>query len=231
MAITGYNQLNKYSAEDVLLESKCRKELNEELLENTNQIQVASKKAASLIEKMLLYCRRDGDVEVHYPILDLNDVLNENVKMLRVTIPNTIAFETDLVEQTFDLSNLDETYLNQIIVNLFVNARDAMDGKGIITLKTSISENINNVCSCCQSNVDGRFVQISVTDNGSGIDPVVAKRIFEPFYTTKQVGDGTGLGLSVIVGIVHNAGGHVLLESEVGVGSTFRLLFPLVNAA
>jgi signal transduction histidine kinase len=158
-------------------------------------------------------------------------VLNENVKMLRVTIPNTIAFETDLVEQTFDLSNLDETYLNQIIVNLFVNARDAMDGKGIITLKTSISENINNVCSCCQRNVDGRFVQISVTDNGSGIDPVVAKRIFEPFYTTKQVGDGTGLGLSVIVGILHNAGGHVLLESEVGVGSTFKLLFPLVNAA
>ena len=90
-------------------------------------------------------------------------------------------------------------------------------------------DNIENMCSCCHRKVDGRFVQISVADNGSGIDSVIAKRIFESFFTTKQVGDGTGLGLSVIVGIVHNAGGHVLLESELGAGSTFRLLFPIVN--
>lgn len=76
------------------------------------------------------------------------------------------------------------------------------------------------MCSCCHRKVDGRFVQISVADNGSGIDSVIAKRIFESFFTTKQVGDGTGLGLSVISGIVHNAGGYVLLESELGAGST-----------
>lgn len=231
MAIAGYNELNKYSAEDVLLESKCRKELNEELLENTTQIQVASRKAASLIEKMLLYCRRDGENEVRHPVINLNEVLKENLKMLRSTIPNTIVFEIDLVEQTFDLSNLDETYLNQIIVNLFVNARDAMDGKGIITLKTNISKNISNVCSCCQTEVDGRFVEISVKDNGSGIEPDIVRRIFDPFYTTKPVGEGTGLGLSVIVGILHNLGGHIVLESEVGIGTTFRLFLPLVNAA
>ena len=85
------------------------------------------------------------------------------------------------------------------------------------------------MCSCCHRKVEGRFVEVSVADNGSGIDSVIAKRIFEPFFTTKQVGDGTGLGLSVIVGIVHNAGGHVLLESELGAGSTFRILFPIVN--
>jgi signal transduction histidine kinase len=215
----------------VLLESISREQVSAELLESSQQIQVASGKAASLIEKMLLYCRRDGEMAaVNNPVVDLNAVLQENIKMLRSTIPNTIAFETDLVEQAFDLSHLDETYLNQIIVNLFINARDAIDGRGIIKLTTRVVENIEKLCSCCQSNVDGQFVQISVTDNGSGIDPIVAKRIFEPFYTTKQVGDGTGLGLSVIVGIVHKAGGHVLLESEVGVGSTFRLLFPLVNA-
>ena len=231
MAISGYNEMIKFSAEDVLLESISREQVSAELLESSQQIQVASGKAASLIEKMLLYCRRDGEMAVvNNPVVDLNAVLQENIKMLRSTIPNTIAFETDLVEQTFDLSHLDETYLNQIIVNLFINARDAIDGRGIIKLTTRVVENIEKLCSCCQSNVDGQFVQISVTDNGSGIDPIVAKRIFEPFYTTKQVGDGTGLGLSVIVGIVHKAGGHVLLESEVGVGSTFRLLFPLVNA-
>ena len=228
MAISGFNEMIKFSAEDVLLESITRAQVSAELIENSKQIQIASGKAASLIEKMLLYCRRDGEIAVvHNPVVDLNTVLQENIKMLRSTIPNTIAFKTDLVEQTLDLSHLDETYLNQIIVNLFINARDAMDGKGIITLTTREVENIEHLCSCCQSNVEGRFVQISVTDNGSGIDPIVAKRIFEPFYTTKQVGDGTGLGLSVIVGIVHNAGGHVLLESEVGVGSTFRILFPI----
>jgi signal transduction histidine kinase len=82
------------------------------------------------------------------------------------------------------------------------------------------------VCSCCIENINGKFVEISVSDNGLGIDALVAKRIFEPFYTTKKVGEGTGLGLSVITGVVHNAGGHILLESEVGVGTTFRLLFP-----
>lgn len=230
MAISGYNEMNKFSAEDVLLESISREQVSAELIENSQQIKIASGKAASLIEKMLLYCRRDGGmVDVHNPVVDLNTVLQENIKMLRSTIPNTIAFKIDLVEQTFNLSHLDETYLNQIIVNLFINARDAMDGKGTIKLTTRAVENIEKLCSCCHRKVEGRFIEISVADNGSGIDSVISKRIFEPFFTTKQVGDGTGLGLSVIVGIVHNAGGHVLLESEVGAGSTFRILFPIVS--
>jgi signal transduction histidine kinase len=226
MAISGFNELIKFSADDLLLENVSRAQINAELVENSEQIQTASGKAASLIEKMLLYCRRDGDNEVHNPVLDLNSVLEENLKMLRSTIPSTITFETDLVDQTFDLSNLDEMYLNQIIVNLYVNARDALSGKGKITLKTGIVKNVKNLCSCCQSEVVGQFVEISVKDNGSGIKPDIAKRIFEPFYTTKPVGEGTGLGLSVIVGILHNAGGHILLESEVGIGTTFRLLLP-----
>ena len=107
-----------------------------------------------------------------------------------------------------------------------VNAADALGNtKGIIKFHTGLIQ-LNSICSCCQQGFDGKYIEISVADNGLGIDPVIAQRIFEPFYTTKQVGDGTGLGLSVIAGIVHNAGGHVLLESEVGVGTAFRLLFP-----
>jgi signal transduction histidine kinase len=229
MAIAGYNECNKFSAEDVLLESISREQVSTEFLENSKQIQIATDKAVRLIEKMLLYCRRDGGGEIHHPVLNLNEVLEENLKMLRSTIPTSINFERILVDQNLNLLNIDETYLSQIIVNLFVNAQDAINGnkKGTITLKTNVVEYAQLVCSCCQCNVDGRFVEITVADNGSGIDPAIAKRIFEPFFTTKQVGDGTGLGLSVIVGMVHNAGGHVLLESEVGVGSTFRLLFPI----
>jgi signal transduction histidine kinase len=229
MAIAGYNECNKFSAEDVLLESISREQVSTEFLENSKQIQIATDKAVRLIEKMLLYCRRDGGGEIHHPVLNLNEVLEENLKMLRSTIPTSINFERILVDQNLNLLNIDETYLSQIIVNLFVNAQDAINGnkKGTITLKTNVVEYAQLVCSCCQCNVDGRFVEITVADNGSGIDPAIAKRIFEPFFTTKQVGDGTGLGLSVIVGMVHNAGGHVLLESEVGVGSTFGLLFPI----
>ena len=201
--------------------------MNAELLESSSQIQIASKKAANLIEKMLLYCRRDGEWTVHNPVLDLNSLLKENIKMLRSTIPSTINFELDLVEKNFDLSAVDETHINQIIVNLFINARDAMNGKGTITLKTKVVDGIESLCSCCQFKVEGQFVEISVKDTGSGIEPEVAKRIFEPFYTTKPVGEGTGLGLSVISGILHNLGGHVLLESEVDVSTTFRLFFPL----
>jgi signal transduction histidine kinase len=150
MAISGHNEFIKYSAEDVLLESSCRKQLNAELLESSSQIQIASKKAANLIEKMLLYCRRDGEWTVHNPVLDLNSLLKENIKMLRSTIPSTINFELDLVEKNFDLSAVDETHINQIIVNLFINARDAMNGKGTITLKTKVVDAIESLCSCCQ---------------------------------------------------------------------------------
>ncbi|MEN9896870.1 MAG: hypothetical protein RLZZ66_519 [Pseudomonadota bacterium] len=225
MAITGYNEFNKFSAEGIDSGNPKLSELKAEIIANSTQIDVACSKSAQLIEKMLVYCRRNVENYVHNPVLDLNAVLRENLQMLRSIIPSTIQFEVDLAEQNFDLSKLDETNLNQMMVNLFMNARDAIQSKGVITLKTHVVE-IVDFCSCCQVEINGRFVEMSVGDNGRGIEANSIRPIFEPFYTTKRVEEGTGLGLSLVVGILHNMRGFILLDTEVGVGSTFRLLFP-----
>lgn len=146
--------------------------------------------------------------------------------MIRKMIPSSIHFELNLSDKIIPIRQLDEANFNQIIVNLSVNAAHAIaDAKGSIKFHTG-QVNLNSVCSCCREKFSGKFVEISVSDDGAGIDPVVVDRIFEPFFTTKEVGEGTGLGLSVIAGVVHNADGHILLESKVGEGTTFRLLFP-----
>ena len=227
MAISGYNDLNKLSAKDLTPSSLVDVEnIKNELLDNSKQIDIACYKAKKLIAQMLSYCRRDQSEAVENPVFNVNNEIHESLDMIRKMIPSTIQFELNLSDKIIPLQQLDESKFNQIIVNLCVNASHAIaSAKGTIQFYTGQTQ-LKGVCSCCQKHFEGNFVEIRVSDNGSGIDPVVVKRIFEPFYTTKEVGEGTGLGLSVIAGIVHNANGYILLESEVGVGTTFRLLFP-----
>jgi signal transduction histidine kinase len=225
MAISGYNELNKFSLEEVICENCDAEDIKAEITSNSAQINRACSKAADLIQKMMLYCRRDNDGNIHNPVLNLNEKIQENLSMIRGMMPSTVIFETHLVKQTLALPELDETNFNQILINLYVNARDAMNEKGKITLSTEIV-NIESHCFCCKADLKGSYIEVNVADTGAGMNSSIASRIFEPFYTTKEVGEGTGLGLSAVVGIVHNAGGHVLLESEVDVGTTFRLLFP-----
>jgi signal transduction histidine kinase/BarA-like signal transduction histidine kinase len=224
-AISGYNEFNKCSAEEFVSVNSDSEDFSKEIISNSIQVEKACSKAANLIEKMLLYCRRNNEESIHNPIMNLNEKLNENLIMLRSMIPSSIIFKSDLDAHILELPELDESNFNQIIMNLYLNASGAIKSKGIIISHTGIIH-LDNICNCCQENFYGKFIEISVSDNGSGIDPVVAQRIFEPFFTTKGIGSGTGLGLSVISGIVHNAGGHILLESELGVGTTFKLLFP-----
>ena len=226
MAISGYNDLNKLSAKDLTPSPLMDVEnIKSELLDNSKQIDIACYKAKKLIAQMLSYCRRDQSEAVENPVFNVNNEIHESLDMIRKMIPSTIQFELNLSDKIIALQQLDESKFNQIIVNLCVNASHAIaSAKGTIQFYTGQTQ-LKGVCSCCQKHFEGNFVEIRVSDNGSGIDPVVVKRIFEPFYTTKEVGEGTGLGLSVIAGIVHNANGYILLESEVGVGTTFRMLF------
>ena len=226
MAISGYNDLNKLSAQDLTANSQVSVDnIQNELLDNSKQIDRACHKAKKLISQMLSYCRRDKSEAIENPVLNVNNELHESLDMIRKMIPSTIYFDLDLTDKIISLPQLDESQFNQIIVNLCVNAADAIgDAQGTIKFHTGYVE-LNGVCSCCKREFEGKFVEIRVSDSGCGINSVVLKRIFEPFYTTKGVGEGTGLGLSVIAGIVHNADGYILLESEVGVGTTFKLLF------
>jgi len=219
-SILGYNELNRYAAEDL---PDC--ELKTDLLHNSEQVDIAGSRAADLIKKMLTYCRQDETAKSDTK-LELSDVLNKILVMLQEIIPATITIEANLLENTY--ITLDETDLYQIIVNLFVNARDALNKKrGTIELGVYVGgDYASQVCSACQEHIIGNFVEIKISDTGDGINPTKLSRIFEPFFTTKEVGEGTGLGLSVVSGIIHKADGHILVHSELGKGTTFKLLFP-----
>jgi signal transduction histidine kinase len=111
---------------------------------------------------------------------------------------------------------------------LLLNARDAMDEKGgVISVQLSMVELKNSQCVACSAKLEGNYIELSVSDTGSGIEKAMIINIFDPFFTTKGVGKGTGLGLSIVNGIVHHSGGHLLVESIPNVGTTFRLLFPV----
>lgn len=231
--IYGYLDLTHFAAEDLNGADTHQAHIQTEVFSNVEQMRRAAARAKDLIQKMLTYCRRDGSQKIENPVDDLHQSLTNNVSMLRAAIAKSIIFEIHLLEtpQKIDLA-IDETDLNQIILNLFINARDAFENeKGIIKLATTINIGLKGLsCSCCSKKIQGDFVEIRVTDNGCGIDPKIVHRMFDPFFTTKSVDSGTGLGLSVISGIVHNTSGHIVVNSILGKGTIFRLLFSVDKA-
>jgi CheY-like chemotaxis protein len=129
-------------------------------------------------------------------------------------------------------TTIDPIHFEQILMNLCINARDAMDGSGHLRVELSLRE--YSECFCCASckqAIDGRFVALSISDDGPGIAADVQRRMFEPFYSTKDVGKGTGMGLAIVHGIVHDYGGHLTVVTTPGTGTTIRVLLPLEPAA
>ena len=111
-------------------------------------------------------------------------------------------------------------------MNLCINARDAINGAGKISIRLQQLKISHDICLSCHGKVAGDYVMLELADTGSGISEDTLKKIFDPFFTTKAVGKGTGLGLSIVHNIVHSIGGHILLESVAGKGTSFRILFP-----
>jgi CheY-like chemotaxis protein len=123
---------------------------------------------------------------------------------------------------------LDPVQLDQILLNLTINARDAMAGIGRIDVAVHTTKLPGKaVCASCRKRFRGEFAELRVADSGPGIAPKVLERMFEPFFTTKDVGRGSGMGLATVHGIVHEHGGHVIVESTPGAGSRFRILLPI----
>ena len=142
---------------------------------------------------------------------------------------NELKYKAEIVREYGDLPQVQciPTQLNQVFLNLLVNAAHAMEGRGRITISTTRSAVPKEVES--QPGSNGEWVCIKVADNGKGIDDDTLARIFEPFFTTKEVGKGTGLGLSVSLGIIHGHNGHIGVESEPGVGTTFTVWLPVAR--
>jgi two-component system cell cycle sensor histidine kinase/response regulator CckA len=186
------------------------------------QIVLAGEKATLLTRQLLTFSRH----HVHeVQQLDLNVIIRESKTMLSRLIGEDIRIETQLAPTVRPLQ-ADPGHMNQILMNLAVNARDAMPDGGRLLIETRNVDLDKHDAKRPGSTQQGAFVLLSVTDTGCGMDEATRLRIFEPFFTTKAPDKGTGLGLSTIYGIVHMCGGHIEVDSEVGRGTTFRIYLP-----
>jgi two-component system, cell cycle sensor histidine kinase and response regulator CckA len=177
-----------------------------------------------LVRRVLTFARK---TENEAAPLNLNDKITQTSQLLRRTIPKMIQIELKLSKKP-TLIKADPSQIEQIIMNLAVNADHAMPEGGNLTIET---QTVNLDKAYCLDHVEaipGQYILLSVSDTGHGIDRKTMERIFEPFFTTKGPGIGTGLGLSMVYGIVKQHGGHITCYSEPGVGATFRIYFPAI---
>jgi len=202
----------------------AKKELSPEdpLYLKVEQILKAANKSASLTRQLLAFSRQQI---IELKVLDLNKIIADSEKMLRRLLGEDIDLkfipQTDLWPVKMDLSQID-----QILINLAVNARDAITDTGKLTIETCNTVLDKVYCSKHIGVLPGGYIVLTVNDTGSGMDKETLERLFEPFFTTKGEGKGTGLGLSTIFGIVKQNNGFINVQSETDVGTTFKIYFP-----
>jgi PAS domain S-box-containing protein len=220
-AIMGYTELSKSAlAAETSATSITLKRYMGEVLN-------ASQRAKELIAQMLTFSRLQTNIDnTIAPSTLLTPVVKEVVSLLRSSIPSTIELNYQI--NTDDLKAfIHPVQLHQIILNLAVNARDSIVEYGKIDISLSQQHLDTTICSSCKHPFAGEYAKISVSDSGSGIETHLLNNIFNPFFTTKSVGKGTGMGLSVVHGLVHAMNGHIQIESILGKGTTFTILLPL----
>jgi two-component system cell cycle sensor histidine kinase/response regulator CckA len=213
MVINGYTEV-------LLEELKPDSPLHQKM----QSIQQAADRAATLTRQLLAFSRKQL---LELKVVDVNTVISDMERLLRPLIGENIALITHLSPEA-GRTRADAGQLEQVIMNLVVNAKDAMpDGGKIIVQSAEVTIRPNfREHRFIQP---GRYVVLSVSDNGHGMDKETQSRIFEPFFTTKEKGKGTGLGLSTVYGIVKQSGGYVFAQSEVGIGTTFYIYLPKVE--
>lgn len=184
------------------------------------QVKKASEQAAGLVSQLLTFSRK----QVLTPkVIDVNEVVSDSAKMLRRLIGEDINLELSL-SADLPCSKLDRLQLQQVILNLAINSRDAMSDGGFLRISTRILESVEEF-----SLPTGDYIELSVEDSGTGIPEEVLPHIFEPFFTTKELGKGTGLGLSTVYGAVKQNGGDIIVKTALNVGTKFCIAFPITQ--
>jgi DNA-binding response OmpR family regulator/signal transduction histidine kinase len=181
-----------------------------------------AQRAATLTARLLAFSRRQA---LNPTPIELNLVVRDSTELLHRTLGETVELESVLAPRLWPIE-ADQNQLETAIINLAVNARDAMPNGGKLTIETANVHLDETYAAIDSEVVPGQYAALSITDNGEGMSPDILRRVFEPFYTTKDVGKGTGLGLSMVYGFVKQSGGHVAIYSEPGEGTTVKLYFP-----
>ena len=205
--------------------ARARIDSSDPASENINEVIKAGKRATTLVKQLLAFSRQ----QVILPTdLDLNEVIADGLKMLRRALPEHIEFKF-VAGKNLGVVHADCGQLEQVLMNLCVNAGDAMPNGGALTLETEALEVGEENALLYPWAQPGRYVLLSITDTGGGMDQQTREHLFEPFFTTKEVGRGTGLGLSTVYGIVTQNKGHIQAHSELGKGSVFKIYLPVVD--
>ena len=214
-AIIGYTEL---VLNDVSRDSQMYSDLQEVLK--------AGRRAGELVSQILTFSRQR---EKEKKPIQIVSIMKEAIKLMRASLPSTIEFRQNIES---NLGNVlgDPTQIHQMLMNLCTNAGHAMREKGgILDVRLTAVEIGSESLIPHMSMVPGSYVRLSVSDTGSGISENVLERIFEPYFTTKDMGEGTGLGLATVHGIVESHGGTITVDSEVGKGSAFTVYFPIIK--
>jgi PAS domain S-box-containing protein len=186
------------------------------------QIQQAAGRAADLTQHLLSFARKQ---RMEPRLIDLNTLLQNLDQMLRLLIGGDIDLIIRSQEELWTI-RADPNHIEQMVINLAVNARDAMPQGGRLTVETANVTLGPDEAKTWAEGVPGDFVRLSLSDTGIGMDSAVVRNIFDPFYTTKEMGKGTGLGLAICLGIVKQHSGHIVVRSEPGRGTTFHIHLP-----
>ncbi len=203
--------------------SKVKK--TDSIYSDLEQINKAAKRSSALTKQLLVFARRDIACA---KLIIVNDEINGVLEMLRRTVGEDIEFKLSLSKEVLRVK-MDPSQLDQIIMNLCINAKDAIEGRGVIKFRTEKFSFDQQFCDENPEYIPGEFVLLAVEDNGAGMTDTIMSNIFEPFFTTKSAGKGTGLGLSTVYGVVKQNKGFITVSSTHGSGSIFNVYIPFAS--